>query len=300
MQTRKGILLTGGRGCRLYPATIGVNKHLLPVWDRPLVYYPLATLIQSGVREILVITTEHERRAFETLFGHGARWGLRFSYETQSEALGAAHALTLAEDWLDGAPCVLAMGDNIFLGERMQPLLQAAAKESSGATVFAARVDDPQQYGVVRLNQQGRPIALEEKPARATSPWAVTGLYFYDGRATQLARQLAPSVRGEIEITDLNQAYLQADELRVVPIGSGIAWWDCGTLPKLHDAAASIRNLEVETGRKCPSPEEAALRAGCLSAESWQAMLARLPDGPYRRYLELLPTTPTIANGAAA
>lgn len=296
MQTRKGILLTGGHGCRLYPATIGVNKHLLPVWDRPLVYYPLATLIQSGVREILVITTEHERKAFETLLGHGARWGLRFSYETQPEALGAAHALTLAEDWLDGAPCVLAMGDNIFLGEGMAPLLQAAAREEHGATVFAARVDDPQQYGVVRLNPQGRPIALEEKPARASSPWAVPGLYFYDGRATRLAQQLAPSMRGEIEITDLNQAYLQAEELRVYPIRGGVAWWDCGSLPKLHDAAASIREREVETGRKCPSPEEAALRAGLLSEDAWGKLLARLPEGPYRRYLELLPTTgPRVA-----
>ena len=299
MSTRKGILLTGGRGDRLYPATVGVNKHLLPVWDRPLLYYPLATLIQLGIQEILVITSEHERRSFEPLLGHGARWGVRFSYETQAEALGAAHALGLAEDWLHGSPCVLAMGDNIFAGERLNELLRAADRETEGCTLFASRVDNPQNYGVVRLDQNGRPTGLEEKPAKPSSPWAVTGLCFYDGRAATLAQQLAPSGRGEFEISDLHQTYLQEGALRILPLGPATSWWDCGNLMQLHDAATALRAREIETGRKFPTPEEAALRAGHLSPEAWTALLERLPDGPYRRYHALLATTAAPRRTAA-
>ena len=299
MQTRKGILLAGGEGCRLHPATTGVNKHLLPVWDRPLVYYPLATLIRLGVTEILVVTTEHERRSFETLLGHGARWGVRFSYESQAEALGAAHALGLAEDWLNGAPCVLAMGDNIFLGERLPELLATADKRTEGATLFASRVDNPQNYGVVKLDQNGRPIGLEEKPARPSSPWAVTGLCFYDGRAATLARKLIPSGRGEFEIADLHEAYLQEGALRILPLGAATSWWDCGTFIQLHDAATALRAREIETGLKYPTPEESALRAGHLSPQAWQSLIERLPDGPYRRYLSLLPTSATEHSAVA-
>lgn len=299
MQTRKGILLTGGRGCRLHPATVGVNKHLLPVWDRPLIYYPLATLLRLGVQEILVVTTEHERRSFETLLGQGARWGVRFSYETQAEALGAAHALGLAEDWLDGAPCVLAMGDNIFLGDRLPELLASANQQTEGATLFASRVENPQNYGVVKLDQNGRPVGLEEKPARPSSPWAVTGLSFYDGRAATMARELVPSGRGEFEIADLHQAYLQEGALRIQPLGPATPWWDCGSFAQLHDAATALRAREIETGLKYPTPEESALRAGHLSAQAWQSLLERLPEGPYRRYLALLPTPPAERQAVA-
>lgn len=292
-------MLTGGRGCRLHPATVGVNKHLLPVWDRPLIYYPLATLLRLGVKEILVVTTEHERRSFETLLGQGARWGVRFSYETQAEALGAAHALGLAEDWLHGAPCVLAMGDNIFLGDRFPELLMTAHQQTEGATLFASRVENPQNYGVVRLDQKGRPVGLEEKPARPSSPWAVTGLSFYDGRAATLAQQLVPSGRGEFEISDLHQAYLQEGALRILPLGPATPWWDCGTFAQLHDAATALRAREIESGLKYPTPEESALRAGHLSPQAWQALLEKLPEGPYRRYLALLPTPPAERKAAA-
>lgn len=300
MQTRKGILLTGGKGCRLYPVTLGLNKHLIPVWDRPLLYYPLATLIQAGVQEVLVVTTEHERRSFETLLGQGARWGMRFAYETQPEALGAGHALGLAADWLDGSPCVLAMGDNLFLGDGMPALLAAAAEQTDGATMIAARVESPQRYGIVKLDAQGRATDFEEKPARATSPWAVTGLGFYDGQAAQLARELAPSPRGQVELADLHRAYLEQGKLRTMRLGPTTSWWDCGDFTSLQDAASSLRTKERDTGLKYPTPEQAARDQGWLDPVAWRRLLDRLPEGPYRRYHELLPEVRTTGLRATA
>lgn len=298
MMTRKGILLAGGRGTRLYPATAGVNKHLLPVWDRPLIYYPLVTLMQCGVREILVVANERDLPALQALLGHGARWGLRFSYETQAEALGIGHALGLAEDWLDGAPCVLGLGDNVFTGPDLSGLLRKASALEEGATVFATRVDQPQDYGVVRLDTQGRPIALIEKPARPVSPWAVTGLYFYDARACMLTRELTPSARGELEITDLNQIYLDEHALRVVPLRPEVRWWDCGTFTSLARAAQHFQETEQEEGRKAAGPEETALRLGLIDVEGFRELIARMPEGRYRRHLELLPTATVHGAGA--
>lgn len=288
MGTRKGILLAAGHGDKLYPATAGLDRHLIPVWDRPLLYYPLTSLMLAGVRDVLVITTEAEQSAFERLLGHGARWGMRFSYEVQHGAFGVAHGLTLAADWLDGSPCVLALGDNVFAGEPWPSLLQHAAQLPHGALGFAARVDNPQAYGVVKLDSKGRPIELQEKPNRPTSPWAVTGLYFLDETAPERAASLTPDAAGQLRITDLNNLYLQDGALRIAPLQQAVRWWDCGQLSTLQHCATALQAAESDSGRKLIGPEEAALRTGAISHQQWQKLLERMPAGRYRHALELL------------
>jgi glucose-1-phosphate thymidylyltransferase len=287
MLQRKGVLLAGGRGVRLHPATAGTNKHLLTVWDRPMLYHPLVSLILAGVKDILLVTGPEDLRPIERLLGGGRRWGLNIQYQVQAKPMGLAHGLMMAEDFLQGAACVMALGDNIFHGHGLPDLLKQAAAQDQGATVLAARVDNPTDYGVVKLDTQGRPIDIEEKPVHPTSPWAVTGLYFFDHNAVQMAQQLTPSLRGELEITDLNQAYMQQGALQVLPLSGSLRWWDVGTPESLFAATSYFRDLEKDLGRKSLCPEEAAYRVGLLDSGGLERAVSMQPQGSYRRHLEL-------------
>jgi glucose-1-phosphate thymidylyltransferase len=286
----KGILLAGGSGTRLYPVTRAVCKQLLPVYDKPLVYYPLSTLMLAGIREILVITTPEDRGQFERLLGDGSQWGLTLSYAVQPKPEGLAQALLIGERFLDGAHCCLILGDNIFFGHYLRVVLALAVKRAVGATVFGYRVADPERYGVVVLDAEGRPLEIEEKPARPRSNYAVTGLYFYDPRAPAIARTLRPSQRGELEITDLNRAYLEAGTLTVERLGRGYAWFDAGTHDSLLQASEFVRTLQERQGFQIACPEEIAFLQGWIDAAQVEKLAAPLAKTAYGRYLLALIT----------
>jgi glucose-1-phosphate thymidylyltransferase len=284
-QQRKGIILAGGSGTRLHPITQGVSKQLLPVYDKPMIYYPLSTLMLAGIREVLIITTPHDRPAFERLLGDGADWGMAISYAVQPSPDGLAQAFLIGADFLDGAPAALVLGDNLFHGHDLVPQLEACNGGGSGATVFAYPVRDPHRYGVVEFDEQGRVLSLEEKPSRPRSRYAVTGLYFYDSSVVDRARTIQPSPRGELEITDLNRQYLEDGQLRVELMGRGMAWLDTGTCDSLHDAGSYIRTLEHRQSLKVGCPEEVAWRLGWISDHQLQTLAEPLRKSGYGEYL---------------
>lgn len=283
--TRKGIILAGGSGTRLYPVSKVVSKQLMPVYDKPMIYYPLSVLLYAGCREILVITTPQDQAGFKALLGDGSDWGIEISYAEQPRPEGLAQAYLIAEDFLDGAPSVLVLGDNIFYGHGLPELLASANARPDGATVFGYYVGDPTQYGVVSFDADGNAETLEEKPAKPRSNYAVTGLYFYDGRASALARTLKPSPRGELEITDLNRLYLEAGELSVEIMGRGYAWLDTGTHASLLDAGLFVRLIEDRQGLKICCPEEIAWRMGLIDSGQLERLAAPQLKSGYGAYL---------------
>jgi glucose-1-phosphate thymidylyltransferase len=282
---RRGIILAGGAGTRLYPLTVAVSKQLMPVFDKPMIYYPLSVLMLAGVREVLVITTPHEQEAFRRLLGDGARWGLAIDYAVQPKPEGLAQALIIGEAFVEGRPSALILGDNLFYGATLMEILARANARERGASVFAYRVQNPQAYGVVSFDADGRAMAIEEKPATPKSSHAVTGLYFYDHRASAFARELRPSARGELEITDLNRRYLEAGELSVEVLGRGHAWLDTGTHAALLDAAQFVRIIEEREGLKICCPEEIAWRKGWVSDVELEALAHPLRSSGYGEYL---------------
>jgi len=285
MQPRKGIILAGGSGTRLYPLTQVISKQLLPIYDKPMIYYPLSTLMLAGIREILIITTPHDRPLFEEQLGDGGKWGISLTYAEQPEPGGLAQAYLIAADWLDGAPSCLVLGDNIFYGHGLPESLKHADARETGATVFGYWVRDPERYGVAEFDDQGRVVGLEEKPQAPKSSYAVTGLYFYDGRAPEFAAALKPSARGELEITDLNLRYLEADQLHLERLGRGIAWLDTGTHESLMQASAFIETIENRQGLKIACPEEIAYNSGWINAAQLRAQGRALEKSGYGEYL---------------
>jgi glucose-1-phosphate thymidylyltransferase len=281
----KGIILAGGSGTRLYPLTTVVSKQILPVYDKPMIYYPLSTLLLAGIRDLLVISTPRDTPQFETLLGDGSRWGIRLTYAVQPEPNGIAQALLIAEPWLEGEACALVLGDNLFFGHDLSQRLQRARTTASGATIFAYPVVDPERYGVVEFDAQGRAIALEEKPREPRSRYAVTGLYFYDTKAPAIARGMKPSPRGELEITDVNKHYLAHGELHVEKLGRGDAWLDTGTHESLIDAGQFVQTLEKRQGLKMSCPEEIAWRQGWIDERQLRALAAAQGKSTYGQYL---------------
>lgn len=285
---RKGILLAGGCGSRLYPMTGGVSKHLLPVYDKPMVYYPLSVLMLAGIRDILLISTPQDVPAYQRLLGDGQRWGLSIRYAVQPEPGGIAQALLIGADFIGNNPLCLILGDNIFFGHGFGRTLRQTAAQTGGATVFAYPVTHPQRFGVVSFGSDGHAVSIEEKPAHPKSAWAVTGLYFYDTQAMDIAARLQPSARGELEITDVNQDYLRRGQLRVETLGRGFAWLDTGTGDSLLEAAQLVRAIEKRQGLKIACPEEIAYRQGWLDARALAAIAAPLNHTDYGRYLRRL------------
>lgn len=283
----RGIVLAGGAGTRLHPMTLVTSKQLMPVYDKPLIYYPLTTLMLAGVREILLVTTPRDLSAFQTLLGDGSQWGVSLTYLAQPNPGGIAQAYVLGADFVAGGPSALILGDNLFHGDGLVDRLHSAvgAAESGGATVFAHQVRDPERYGVVEFDAAGRAISVEEKPARPRSNWAVTGLYLYDARVVDIAANLKPSARGELEITDVNRAYLEHGRLSVERLGRGFAWLDTGTPESLMDAALLVRTLEQRQGIKIACPEEVAHRMGFIDEAGLEVAVARMAGSEYGRYL---------------
>jgi glucose-1-phosphate thymidylyltransferase len=283
--TSKGILLAGGSGTRLYPLTKSVSKQLMPVYDKPMIYFPLTTLMLAGIREILVITTPQDQPLFRGLLDDGTQWGLRLSYAVQPEPGGLAQAVLIARDFIDGQPAALVLGDNIFYGHGFPELLQAAASRERGATIFGYRVKNPEAYGVAEFDASGRVIGLEEKPAQPKSNYAVTGLYFYDADVVDLASSLRPSARGELEITDLNRLYLERGILHLEKLGRGIAWLDTGHPDSLLEAAQYVQTIQTRQGLQIASPDEIAFRMGWISADDLRRTSEPLARTDYGRYL---------------
>lgn len=283
--SRKGIILAGGSGTRLYPITQVVSKQLLPVYDKPMIYYPLSTLMQAGLQEILVITTPHEQVLFRRLLGDGSQWGIQISFAAQENPDGLAQAFIIGEDFLDGSPSCLILGDNIFHGAGLQDMLLRCKQRLRGSTVFGYWVRNPERYGVVEFDQQMRVLSLEEKPKQPRSHYAVTGLYFYDDRASQFARELEPSARGELEITDLNRRYLEDGSLHLERLGRGYAWLDTGTHESLQQASSFIETIEMRQGLKIACPEEIAFANGWIGREHILELAKPLRNSGYGEYL---------------
>jgi len=298
MNQRRGIILAGGAGTRLYPITHTISKQLLPVYDKPMIYYPLSVLMLAGIRNVLVISTPQDTPRFEQLLGDGSQWGMCFRFAVQPQPKGLAEAFILGREFIAREACSLVLGDNIFHGHDLTAMLKAATAQSSGATVFAYRVSDPERYGVVQLNSVGRAIDLQEKPKEPKSHYAVTGLYFYDDQVVDIAASLTPSPRGELEITDVNRHYMRMGQLSVQVMGRGMAWLDTGTHDSLLEASAFIQTIEKRQGLKVACPEEIAYRAGYIDAEKLEALALKIKNG-YGDYLRDL-IEPQVMTRAAA
>ena len=296
----KGIILAGGRGSRLFPLTVSTSKQLLPVYNKPMIYYPLALLMLAGIREILIITMPEDAQQFQKLLGDGSKWGIKFSYATQSQPRGLADAFLVGSDFVAGQPVCLILGDNIFFGSGLPDQLEAAAKLDRGATIFAYGVGDAARYGVVEFDERGMALSIEEKPAQPRSKYAVPGLYFYDGTVVERARRLKPSARGELEITDLNRLYLESGELNVQMIGRGVAWLDAGTYESLLQASNFVQTIEERQGLMICSPEEIAFYRGYITGPDIRKLATALGDTSYANYLLALLDNETAVQGGAA